>query len=246
MSQSRKILKVIDKSDSYYTPMDGIPDMPFRMIIVGKSQLSGKSTVIMNMILRPEFYAGKWEPEDVYVISNNKLDNKLAILKEELDVPSSNVMRFSEGGLQSIYDHIEDLAMEAVTMGEKPVPSLMIIDDCGYSGDMKGTVDGVMSQIFSNGRHVNLSVIVTGQKYTQLSTTMRTNATCAVLFGNSAKEVDLMTDDHCFLKTKKAFREMFRDATKEKNSFLAVDYTSDPFYRNSEFGALDQAPATEP
>ena len=95
-----------------------------------------------------------------------------------------------------------------------------------------------MSQIFSNGRHINLSVIVTGQKYTQMSTTMRTNATAAILFGNSAKEVDLMTEDHCFMPTKKAFREMFRAATKERNSFLVVDYTSTPFYRDSEFNAI--------
>ena len=97
--------------------MEGLPDLPFRTIVVGKSQLSGKSTVIMNMILRPEFYAGNWEPEDVYVVSNNKLDNKLAILKQELDVPGSNVMRYSEDRLQSVYDHIEDMAADAVDEG---------------------------------------------------------------------------------------------------------------------------------
>ena len=238
MAANRKILKVIDKSDTYYTPMDGIPDLPFRMIVVGKSQLSGKSNLILNILLREEFYKDMWSPEDIYVISNNKLDNKLRILKEQMDVPSSNVMRYSEGGLQGIYDHIEELAAEAVGFGEKPVNSLLVIDDCGYGGNLKETTDGVMSQIFSNGRHINLSVIVTGQKYTQMSTTMRTNATAAILFGNSAKEVDLMTEDHCFMPTKKAFREMFRNATKERNSFLAIDYTSEPFYRDSEFNAI--------
>ena len=238
---SRRILKVIDKSDKYYTPMEGLPDLPFRTIVVGKSQLSGKSTVIMNMILRPEFYAGNWEPEDVYVVSNNKLDNKLAILKQELDVPGSNVMRYSEDRLQSVYDHIEDMASDAVDEGEKPVNSLLIIDDCGFGNNLKGTQAGVMSQIFSNGRHVNLSVIVTGQKYTQMSTTMRTNATCAILFGNSSKELDLMTEDHCFMPTKKGFREMFRKATTERNSFLVVDYTSEPFYRDSEFLPIEQS-----
>ena len=51
----RKILKVIDKSDTYYTPLDGIPDLPVRMAVIGKSQLSGKSTIILNLLLRPEF-----------------------------------------------------------------------------------------------------------------------------------------------------------------------------------------------
>lgn len=232
----RKILKVIDKSDSYYTPMDGIPDMPFRMIVTGKSQLSGKSTIILNLLLRPEFYQGKFEPEDVYLISNNKLDNKLRILADQLDVPGSNIMRFSEGGLQAVYDHIEDMAADAVAEGEKPVNSLMVIDDCAYSGDFKNRVDGVISQIFSNGRHINLSIICTSQKYTQLSTVMRTNATAAILFGNSMKEVELMADDHSFLKSKKAFMSMFRDATRGRNKFLVVDYTAqDGLYRDSEF-----------
>ena len=141
----RKILKVIDKSDSYYTPMDGIPDLPFRMIVVGKSQLSGKSTIILNLLLRPEFYGGKFQPEDIYLISNNKLDNKLRILADQLDVPGSNIMKFSEDRLQAIYDHIEDMASDAVNDGDKPVNSLMVIDDCSYSGDFKSKIDGVIS-----------------------------------------------------------------------------------------------------
>lgn len=232
---SHAILKVIDKTDSYYTPMKDIPDLPFRMIVCGKSQLSGKSTIILNMMLRPEFYAGKFEPEDIYLVSNNKLDNKLKILAEQMDVPGSNIMRFSEHQLQAIYDHIEEMAQVAVADGKAPVNSLLVIDDCAYSGDFKSKTDGVISQMFCNGRHVNLSVVATSQKYTQLSTVMRTNATAAILFGNSQKEVELMCDDHNFLKSKKEFVSMFRDATKERNSFLAVDYTSEPFYRDSEF-----------
>ena len=232
---SRKILKVIDKSDSYYTPMDGIPDMPFRTIVCGKSQLSGKSTIILNMMLRPEFYGGKFDPEDIYLVSNNKLDNKLRILADQLEVPGSNIMRFSEDRMQSIYDHIEEMAEDSVAEGAKPVNSLIIVDDCAYSGDFKTKIDGVMSQMFCNGRHVNLSIVCTSQKYTQLSTVMRTNATSVILFGNSQKELDLMEADHNFMKTKKEFVEMFRDATAERNSFLVVDYTSPGYYHDSEF-----------
>ena len=231
----RKILKVIDKTDSYYTPMDGIPDLPVRMVVVGKSQLSGKSTIILNMLLRPEFYGGQFEPEDIYLISNNKLDNKLRILADQLEVPGSNIMRFSEDRLQSVYDHIEDMASEAVEEGMIPVRSLVVIDDCAFAGDLKSKINGVMSQLACNGRHANISTIITAQKYSQLSTVIRTNCTAAVLFGNSQRELEAITEDMNFLPTKKEFVNVFRNATREKNSFMVVDYTSPGFYRDSEF-----------
>ena len=231
----RKILKVIDKSDSYYTPMDGIPDLPVRMVVVGKSQLSGKSTIILNMLLRPEFYGGQFEPEDIYLVSNNKLDNKLRILADQLEVPGSNIMRFSEDRLQSVYDHIEDMAAEAVEEGTIPVRSLVVVDDVAFSGDLKSKINGVMSQLACNGRHANISTITTAQKYSQLSTVIRTNCTAAILFGNSQRELDLITEDMNFLQTKKEFVNVFRDTTREKNSFMVCDFTSEGFYLDSEF-----------
>ena len=45
---SRQILKIRDKTDSYYTKLKDIFDLPMRLVIVGKSQLSGKSTIILN------------------------------------------------------------------------------------------------------------------------------------------------------------------------------------------------------
>ena len=52
------ILRVKDKSDSYTTKMERIFDLSMRLIIVGKSQLSGKSTVIFNLFLRNKYYRG--------------------------------------------------------------------------------------------------------------------------------------------------------------------------------------------
>ena len=215
--------------------MSGIPDLPVRMAVVGKSQLSGKSTIILNLLLRPEFYGGMFEPEDIYLVSNNKLDQKLRILADQLDVPGSNIMRYSEDRLQSVYDHIEELAAESMEDGRAPVRSLVLVDDCAFSGDLKCNVNGVMSQLYCNGRHASISTIVTAQKYSQLNTVIRTNCTAAILFGNSQRELDLITEDMNFLQTKREFVRVFRDATRDKNSFLVVDYTSPGYYHDSEF-----------
>ena len=50
------ILKVVDKTDSYYTAVPNLFDLSFRLLIVGKSFLSGKSTVILNLLLRDRYY----------------------------------------------------------------------------------------------------------------------------------------------------------------------------------------------
>ena len=78
------ILKIKDKSDSYYTHLKDIFDIPFRLVIVGKSFLSGKSTLILNMLLRDKFYKDHFDGENIYIISNNKMDNKIRILKQSI------------------------------------------------------------------------------------------------------------------------------------------------------------------
>jgi len=46
---SYQILKVKDKTDKFYTEVPGLFDVPCRLLINGKSQLSGKTTIILNL-----------------------------------------------------------------------------------------------------------------------------------------------------------------------------------------------------
>lgn len=235
-----QILKIKDKSDSYYTKMQNIFDIPMRLIIVGKSFLSGKSTIILNLLLREKFYKNKFDGDNIYIISNNKMDNKMRILKQEKDVPQDNFMEFSERNLEMIYNKVEEECMEAIDENEKPVNALIILDDCAFGGDLRAKMAGTLSRIFCNGRHINLSCIVTAQKHSQLSTTIRSNASGAILFSNSAKEVESMSEDYNYLDSRKDFVKMFRQATKEKNSFLVVNFSEDSIYMDSNFNPIMQ------
>ena len=229
------ILKIKDKSDSYYTHLKDIFDIPMRLIIVGKSFLSGKSTIILNLLLRDTFYKDHFKGENIYIVSNNKMDLKMQILKEEKDVPADNFMEYSESNLEMIYEKVEQDAMSAVADGDKPVNALVILDDCAFGGDLKAKINGTLSRIMCNGRHINLSCIVTSQKYTQLSTTIRSNASGAILFGNSMKEVDSMEQDLNYLDNKRDFVKLFRKATEGRNKFLVVNFSNDNIYLDSEF-----------
>tara|TARA_R110000796_G_scaffold5684_2_gene20975 strand:- start:1483 stop:2217 length:735 start_codon:yes stop_codon:yes gene_type:complete len=238
MNKKYNILKVRDKCDSYYTPIDNLFDLPMRILINGKSQMSGKTTIILNMILNPNFpYHDKFKGENIWIISNNKLDNKLQLMADKLDIPDENRMEYNEDYLEILYDQLEEEFMEETEHGGKPENRLLIFDDCGYSGSLKNKQSGIISKLICNSRHVNLSQIYTSQRFSQCSTTLRTNITGAILFNTSMKELDLISDDMNFMSSNKDFVKMFRKATEEPRSFLVVNFTNgkDGLYMDQQF-----------
>lgn len=223
-----EILKMKDPSDKFHTKHD-LFDLPFRLAVVGKSFLSGKTTFVCNMLLREKFYRNHYLGENIYIVSNNKVDKKLSILMEEMDIPNSNYMSFNEGKLMALYDILEEQFIEETEDGGKPFNKLIIIDDVGYSGGLKGggKDDGFVALLACNSRHINVSVIVNIQKYTQLSTTYRNNLSGLVLFSTSQKEVEQVIADHNYNNMPKEWVKAFRDSTKDRNSFFVVNYSND-------------------
>ena len=235
-----EILKVRDKCDNYYTQVPGLFDVPFRILINGKSQLSGKTTIILNLLANPDFgYDKMFKGENIYIISNNKLDNKLKMMADRLEIPDENCVAYDESYLEALYEQLEDEFLEETNGGGKPANRLIIFDDVGFSNNLKNKQAGIVSRLICNGRHINLSQIYTSQKYTQISTTLRTNITGAILFGTSQKEVELIAEDMNFFENKKTFIKMFREHTKEPRSFLVVNYSNglnaERLYYNHEF-----------
>ena len=71
-----KILKVRDKTDNYYTTVPNLFDLPFKLLINGKSQLSGKTTIILNLLLNPEFgYDKLFNGENIFIVIINLIIN---------------------------------------------------------------------------------------------------------------------------------------------------------------------------
>ena len=149
-------------------------------------------------------------------------------------------MTYDEGMLTELYSDLEEKFLEEKE--EKNIQNrLILFDDCGYSGNLKNKQSGIISKLICNGRHLNLSQIYTAQKYSQVSTTLRTNITGAILFNTSAKELDLISQDFNYLKSSKAFVNMFRDITgNTPRDFLVVNFTNKTsLFMNSEFESID-------
>jgi len=238
-NKSYKILKVRDKNDSYYTPVDRLFDLPFRLLINGKSQLSGKTTIILNLLLNPTFgYDKMFDGDDIHIISNNKLDNKLAMMADKLDIPEENRQEFDEDYLEILYEDIEEEFMEDVSEGRKPKNKLIIFDDCGYSGSLRSYSKGnIVDKLICNSRHACINLLFTSQRFSQCSTCLRTNLSGAIMFSTSMKELELIAEDFNYMTTKKDFIKIFRETTAKPRQFMVINFSNPPedMYLDTEF-----------
>jgi hypothetical protein len=228
MPKTLSIYKVKDEAETYYTKKDIIFDIPFRLLIVGKSQLSGKSNILVNLLLRDEFYNKDFDGENIFLVSPSITnDEKLKNIIKVKEIPEENLfLEYDEDVLKQLYQMLQDEYEEAKANGEKPQNKLIIFDDMSYNGALKSKQHGIINKIMSNGRHINLSSIQTSQKYSDLLTSSRENANGAIFFNCSNKQLELIEADHNYLGSKKEFMNMFRNVMNEKHSFLVVNYTN--------------------
>lgn len=238
-----KIKKMKDKFKNYKLKIPVLYDMPFRMLIVGKSELSGKSNFIGNILLNKDLpYHDKFEGENIYIICpSSNLDYKWQVMIQEKDIPSENIINeYDESLLEQLYKLFEEDFIEHINNREKPPHRLLIFDDMSFGGNLKNKSNGVISKLFCNGRHLLISTILTSQKYTDILTTCRENATACILFSCTDKQLDLITDEHNFIDKKK-FKKMFRKNTNEPHTFLSINYSKafKDRYQDYNFNSID-------
>ena len=237
-----EIYKVKDKNESHYISKKKIFNLPYRLLIIGKSQRSGKSNYLVNLLLRPEFYLNDFEGTDIYIISPSiDSDLKLKTLAEQKDIPEENLFdNYDEMDVEGIYEFVEDNFNEAVRNKEKPVQSLIIFDDMSFSGALKKKKNGILAKIFSNGRHINLSCIVTAQRYSDVLPAARSNASGVILFSLNDAELELVSKDHSYI-TMKTFKTLFRQNTKLKHDTFIINYDNEleELYLNKNYEQIE-------
>ena len=64
------ILKVKDNAEKHYIDKgQQLFNVPFKIAVIGASQRSGKTSVIVNLLGRPEFYLNDFKPEYFYILT---------------------------------------------------------------------------------------------------------------------------------------------------------------------------------
>ena len=237
---------MIDKTDSNTTEKDLIDNLAFRTILSGRSGL-GKTSIIGGLLLLPNFYKNDFLGERIFLFSPMKNDYKMSVIAGEdgKDIPADNIFtEYDDDVLNALYDSLVDEYEENLEDGvkdKKKLNSLIVIDDMSFDGSLKSGSYNAINRVFMNGRKHLISIIISSQKYSQISTGQRSNATSIFFYNSSMKERELFEADNNYLQSKKQFFKMLDDNLKNKRDFIYVNYSNekDKFYLDKDFNVID-------
>ncbi len=239
---NHKILRMKDPSDSYVIDKTPLDNVPFRMIIAGKSGV-GKGVLLGNLFLRKEFYLNDFHGDDVYIFSPLHNDNKMKTLIKVKEIPEENIFEeYDKVILETIYNNAVKDFDERVRAGKKPYNVCIILDDLSHSSAFVERKDNPVNMYFTNCRKHNISILITSQKYaSQISTCQRANFSSLIAFNTSNKELEAIEADNNYLPNKKSFMNMWRSEIKGKRDFLVINHSNevDKMYLDKDFKPID-------
>ena len=154
---------------------------PFNMIITGPTNC-GKTEYLMSLLTGPYFRKFEYVVFICPTFLRNKAYDKKFIYKDD------DVIIFEPDMTQI------DAILQLVHKEYKGTKTLIVLDDCASSRDMKRRSDELVKLGFS-ARHDNLSVWVLTQQYTSVTKPFRENIGMLVLFYTPNK-----TDNETIIK----------------------------------------------
>ena len=240
-----KLIKVteLDEVNDY------LPKPPFAIGLVAPKG-SGKSTIIYNLISRPEFYYKKFD--QVWMLSPTfYLDDTYAKAKLNEERVITDVNKFSTvmndiiGRVNNQIDAIKQaVSQRAQSQGwskerakeevekekaEKLDRILIIIDDAvGVKALERGSV---ITNSFSRHRHLYISFLYAVQIYKAMPPVVRVNLSAILIFRiYNRGELKKIVEEQAVLVKDSTWMALYEHATAEAFSFLYINYKH-PQYR---------------
>lgn len=187
---------------------------------------SGKSTLISNLLLNPDFY-GQDYFDYVKIMSNTIMNDVTSrFIRKAFDVTD----HYDEAELQGLID------LQA-SYEKEDQPEIAYICD-----DLLGSVprNSVLNHLCARFRHYNFKIfVISTQNFKAVSTITRQNAT-NVIIGSpypNQNELQKIADSYGDLVGgQQAFLDLYKTATPNKYDFLHLDLQENPIraYRNFE------------
>lgn len=227
-----------DKKLKHVNPNVFMP--PMRIILVGFSG-SGKSNYMKNMLYNQQFGYKKYYDE-IYIFcgsvddcqeyerlaKKHRMSKKLRVISDDLD-------------FQQIEDLYDDIEMENAENGNQTRVLFVFDDHITTKGFSSRAKMGVLDKVFVKGRHANISVIISTQKYRALNNNMRmTNATGLTIFGSPMMELQCIADEHSSFMDKKKMLELLMKTTQKRYHCINIDYKApiEQRYKDRNFKVL--------
>ena len=236
-----KVLRMKDKSDDFVIKKDKLDHISFRMLICGRSGL-GKTNLIASLLCLPQNYGNNFKGEDIVIFTPLRNDFKIEQLIKFKEIPDENVFtEFDDEILNNIYDNMVDEFELSVMDKKVPRQKLIVLDDISFSNKLANKKNA-LNKTFMNGRKSNISVMVSTQKYSMLSTGIRCNASSIFFYNGSMREKELAEADLNYIGNKKGFFKMLSDNLTSKRDLIYVNLTAEnvsDMYMDKDFNIID-------
>lgn len=193
----------------------------FICYIVGRRN-QGKSSLLIKMLLHRKLLKNKFD-QVILINPTYNLDTKYHVL---------NFTEIYTDFSVSLLEQLNNKINEQVENNEN-FQTLLIFDDCIADPEFKSNeFANPLNHFALNGRHLNISMIFLSQKYTGLSSIIRTQLDYLVLFNPiNHKEKDAIYEEYGKGK-KQEFYELLDNVYKEPYSFLVVDNKKFKYLKN--------------
>tara|TARA_R110002096_G_scaffold248690_1_gene441088 strand:+ start:3371 stop:4150 length:780 start_codon:yes stop_codon:yes gene_type:complete len=191
---------------------------------------TGKSTIISNLLLNPNFYKDQFDM--VYIISNTiNNDRTSRYLKEEFPETIFDDLSRIDEVIQNIIDY-----QDSFPRGEKPFIAVVLDDFLGIKKSSK------INYLATRARHYNIGLLLfASQLFRGLETTIRQNATFAIIGSPNPNEKEILKMSEEFgdrYGGQQNFLKLYKEASKKKYGFLYLDLQSNPSKAYSTFNKL--------
>ncbi|CAB5351829.1 unnamed protein product [Rhizophagus irregularis] len=178
------------------------PAWPFRIIVAGASN-SGKTNMILNLLVMNKFYYMFRKKKSSKIGERNVKCDDVILCGHHLNEPKYRIVRnfYKYLAQDKSKPYYEDITFSTLTPDKIPDPKKFNVKRSKLTifEDVCSDPPAIQKKIipyFSRGRHENISSIYVSQKFHRIPTDIRENATHIVLFsggGSTRKLADIIS-----------------------------------------------------
>lgn len=229
------MLKVLPVKMNLPAPDDLNPVLPphaFNLGIIAPPR-SGKSNLIMNLLLNPDFYYNKKKHpysyfDEIYYLSPTQtFDFTTKSLLPKLD----NLIQISDPDELANADILlEQLQKEQSDAEEEDRKKILVIFD-----DMVGIIEKLpkLVQLATKFRHYSMSIITVSQSYRRIPSTMR-NCWTALIFYDLKNQKEFIKIHDEFTGSIPNSEALIQQIVKKRYDFVYFNIERQTFYHNFE------------
>lgn len=171
-------------------------EFPLTMLVYGVPS-SGKTYFLYNFL---QDIKNKFDEIILYLGAKDAAPKFLELIDPNNKKTAIKILfNYDEKDLNNYYERLEKSQIELVKQNKKPKTILLVWDDIYSFKDLMRTNrqnPSVVEKIFANYRHLNVSCILTSQRYIQTTPTIRQMAKYIVVCGLGQTDIKKMSEEY--------------------------------------------------